>query len=183
MALINRRAQTIEDGWSYPDAAGVAPIGAKSVIPLDVLVAVGSETVLDRPIGMYAAAGVTAEQIVPFLDMLDLVVVEFPKFRDGRGFTVARTLRQRHGFKRDIRAIGHVLPDRFAALLQCGFSTIVTPAEHPPEQWLQSGASRASSAGPLLQRLIGARAAAPGKLAGDEGDTRPLHEQRIPREL
>ena len=112
-----------------------------------------------RSIGAFAASGVTADSIVPFLEKLDLVVVEFPKFRDGRGFTVARSLRERHGFKGDIRAIGHVLPDQFAALVQCGFSTIVTPAEHPPEQWQPGAGSASSNGGPLLQRLIGRRAA------------------------
>ena len=160
MALIDNRAQLIEDRWSYPHAEGAHAARPHHVIPLDVLASVGSEALIDRPLGAFAASGVTADMIVPFLDRLDLVVVEFPKFRDGRGFTVARALRERHGFKGDIRAIGHVLPDQFAALVQCGFSTIVTPAEHPPEQW-QSGArsaSRPSSGGPLLQRLIRKRA-------------------------
>jgi uncharacterized protein (DUF934 family) len=163
MALIDSRAQVIEDRWSYPDADGGHAARPHHVIPLDALASIGSEALIDRPIGAFAASGVTADLIVPFLDKLDLVVVEFPKFRDGRGFSVARALRERHGFKGDIRAIGHVLPDQFAALVQCGFSTIVTPAEHRPEQW-QPGArsaSRPSSAGPLLQRLIGRRAASP----------------------
>jgi uncharacterized protein (DUF934 family) len=163
MALINNSAQIIVDGWSYSDTGGDGAIRPKYVIPLEVLASVGSEIPVDRPIGVFAAAGVTADQILPFLDKLDLIVVEFPKFRDGRGFTVARALRDRHGFKGDIRAIGHVLPDQFAALVQCGFSTIVTPPEHPPVQWQQGAlsASRLLSGGPLLQRLIGRRAAAP----------------------
>jgi uncharacterized protein (DUF934 family) len=163
MALIDNRAQVIEDRWSYPDTNGGGAVRPDYVFPLDVLKAIGCETLIDRPIGVFANSGVTAELIVPFLEKLDLVVVEFPKFRDGRGFTIARALRERHGFKGDIRAIGHVLPDQFAALVQCGFSTIVTPAEHPPEQW-QLGArsaSRPSNGGPLLQRLIGRRAASP----------------------
>jgi uncharacterized protein (DUF934 family) len=156
MGLINSTGQVIEDGWSYPDAEKIAEVRGQFIIPLDVLAALGSDVTIEKPIGAYVPAGVTAEQIVPMLGQLDLIVIEFPKFRDGRGFTVARTLRERHGFEGDVRAIGHVLPDQFAALVQCGFSTIVTPAEHPPEQWLQSApaAPKSSNAGPLLQRLI-----------------------------
>jgi uncharacterized protein (DUF934 family) len=163
MALINSRAQIIEDEWSYQVREAGAAARQKNVVPLDALAATGSEAIVGRPIGVFAAAGVTAEQIGPFLNKLDLVVVEFPKFRDGRGFTLARALRDRHGFSGDIRAIGHVLPDQLAALVQCGFSTIVTPAEHPPEQWQQSvrAAPTAGGAGMLLQRLIGRRAALP----------------------
>jgi uncharacterized protein (DUF934 family) len=161
MALINNRAQVIEDGWRYPGAGGgEGAIQPNSVVPLDVLAARARESLVCRPIGAFAASGVTVEQIVPMLDRLDLVVVEFPRFRDGRGFTVARALRERHGFAGDIRAIGHVLPDQLAALAQCGFTSIVTPAEHPPEQWRQSasGAAARMGGGPLLQRLMGPRA-------------------------
>ena len=159
MALIDSIGQVIEDRWNYPGDDENAAIRAWSIIPLDVLAVIGSEIIVDRPIGAYIRAGEMADMIAPFLERLDLVVVEFPKFRDGRGFTVARALRGRYGFRGDIRAIGHVLPDQFAALVQCGFSTIVTPNEHPPEQWQQGAPSVSgpSSGGPLLQRLIGGR--------------------------
>jgi uncharacterized protein (DUF934 family) len=159
MALINSRGQVIKDGWSYPDAEKIAEVRAQFIIPLDVLAALASDVIIEKPIGVYVSAGVTAEQIMPVLGRIDLIVIEFQKFRDGRGFTVARMLRERHGFEGDVRAIGHVLPDQFAALVQCGFSTIVTPAEHPPQQWLLGApaASKSSNAGLLLQRLIGQR--------------------------
>lgn len=63
-----------------------------------------------------------------------VIAIEFPKFRDGRGFTLARTLRQR-GYQRDLRAVGHFLPDQFLALRACGFSSFETPPEHKPEQF------------------------------------------------
>ncbi len=158
MALIDSNARIIGDEWNYPGAEGADAIGSKHVVPLAVLVAMEPDSIVDRPAGLYAAAGVTAEQIAPYLGRLDVIVIEFPKFRDGRGFTLARALRNRHGFKGDIRAIGHVLPDQFAALVQCGFTTILRPAEHRPEQWLQIALSISTvSGGPLLQRLIGRR--------------------------
>ena len=172
MALINSTGQVITDGWSYPDAEKIAEVQAQFIIPLDVLVALGSNVTIEKPIGAYIPAGVTAEQIVPVLGRIDLIVIEFPKVRDGRGFTVARVLRERHGFEGDVRAIGHVLPDQFAALVQCGFSTIVTPAEHPPQQWLLGApASKSSNAGLLLQRLIGQRG-----VAAVEADAQSFHQ-------
>ncbi len=165
MPLINELAQVIEDAWSYPGQRGDAKaLGSTAVLPLEALVAEGSEKPLDRPLGVYAPAGTTADLIVPHLNRLDLVVVEFPKFRDGRGFTVARTLREKHGFKGDIRAIGHVLPDQFAALVQCGFSSIVLPSDHPAGQWAKNIPTVTRSAGgPLLQRLLSAQAVAAAK--------------------
>lgn len=68
------------------------------------------------------------------LSALAVIAIEFPKFRDGRGFTLARSLRQ-HGYKGDLRAVGHFLPDQFLALIACGFSSFVTPLEHSPTQF------------------------------------------------
>ena len=61
----------------------------------------------------------------------DVIAIEFPKFRDGRGFTLARSLRQR-GYEGDIRAVGHFLPEQFLSLRACGFSSFLTPPSHPP---------------------------------------------------
>ena len=163
MALIDSQGQVIADEWTYPDADS-APVRAKAIIPLDVLSGLldvvsgfGSGLTIERPIGTLVAPDIAVDLIVPLLDRLDLIVVQFPKFRDGRGFTIARALRERHGFKGDIRAIGHVLPDQLEALVQCGFSSIVTPDEHPSEQWAKNSTASAvgRGPGPLLHRLVG----------------------------
>jgi uncharacterized protein (DUF934 family) len=80
-----------------------------------------------------AALGVTLPNdvdpaaLTPFLGRLALVALRFPKHRDGRAFTQARGLRERHGFAGEIRATGHVLPDQHAALLRCGFTAVEMP--------------------------------------------------------
>jgi uncharacterized protein (DUF934 family) len=132
MALINSRCEVISDEWIYPDVEGNIVVRAGAIVPLDLLVGLGISFAVERPIGALVSSGTTADLIAPLLEWLELVVVEFPKFRDGRGFTVARALREKHGYEGDIRAIGHILPDQFAALVQCGFSSIAPPPEHPP---------------------------------------------------
>ena len=92
------------------------------------------------------------EEIVPRLGEIARVEVEFPKFRDGRGFTLARTLRERFGYTGDIRATGHFIPDQFAALVACGFTTFETPAEHAPAQFAAVTAAR--QPGQLLRRMV-----------------------------
>ncbi|MDK1376812.1 MULTISPECIES: DUF934 domain-containing protein [unclassified Sinorhizobium] len=160
MALIDSAGQILDDRWTYPDCEGDGKVGPNFVLSIESLTAWGAEPPAISPLGAYVGEGTTADEVAPFLDRVDLVVVAFPKFRDGRGFTVARTLREKYGFKGDIRAIGHVLPDQLAALVRCGFSTIVTPREHPPSQWAFNAASKdeSASAGPLLRRLIAKRA-------------------------
>lgn len=75
------------------------------------------------------------EDIAAQLPEAALIEIEFPKFRDGRGFTLARTLRERHGYKGDLRAVGHFIPDQFAALIACGFSSFAIPEGHTPAQF------------------------------------------------
>ncbi len=60
-------------------------------------------------------------QVVPHLTRLDLVAINFPKFADGRGYTKARLLRERHGFKGELRAVGEVLADQLFYMSRCGF--------------------------------------------------------------
>jgi uncharacterized protein (DUF934 family) len=65
-----------------------------------------------------------AEVLAPYLDRVSLVAVNFPTFRDGRGFTQAHSLRERLAFRHEIRATGNILPDQYAFLLRCGITTI-----------------------------------------------------------
>ena len=51
------------------------------------------------------------------------IAISFPSFTDGRGFSLARLLRERHGFTGEIRAVGHLIPDHGQFLLRSGFDT------------------------------------------------------------
>ena len=60
-------------------------------------------------------------ELVPWLDHLSLVALVFPKFRDGRAYSQARLLRERYGYRCELRATGDVLRDQFQFLLRAGF--------------------------------------------------------------
>jgi uncharacterized protein (DUF934 family) len=78
-------------------------------------------------LGVRVGPGTQPADLAALLPHLALVAVEFPKFRDGRGFSLARALREQHGFAGEIRAVGHVLPDQHRFLLRCGFSSVEVP--------------------------------------------------------
>ena len=61
------------------------------------------------------------DDLVPWLGRLAAVALVFPTFRDGRAYTQARLLRERHGFKGELRATGQVLRDQFVFMLRAGF--------------------------------------------------------------
>lgn len=59
------------------------------------------------------------------LQSLPLIAVNFPVFSDGRGFSIARLLRERFGYKGELRAIGYVLRDQLCFMKRCGFDSFV----------------------------------------------------------
>jgi uncharacterized protein (DUF934 family) len=61
------------------------------------------------------------DDLVPFLDRLAVVALVFPSFRDGRAYSQARLLRERHGYDGELRATGQVLRDQFVFMLRAGF--------------------------------------------------------------
>ena len=56
-------------------------------------------------------------------ERIALVAIRFPAFTDGRGYSTARLLRQRHGWTGELRAVGDVLRDQMFYLARCGFDT------------------------------------------------------------
>ena len=59
--------------------------------------------------------------VAPRLGEASRVEVNFPKFGDGRGFSIARLLRERYGYRGELRAVGQVGIDHLHYLEQCGF--------------------------------------------------------------
>ena len=78
------------------------------------------------------------EFLRPFLDQIDLVRIDFPKFADGRGFTIARRLRLMD-FQGRLRAKGQIIADQYAMARRSGFDEVEIEAElvarQPEAQW------------------------------------------------
>lgn len=77
--------------------------------------------------------------IVPALDRIETILVDFPAFTDGRGFSLAKQLRVHHGYKGLLVADGPLIPDQYAFALQCGFDAVhvdeETLSRHGIEDW------------------------------------------------
>lgn len=80
------------------------------------------------------------EILAPLLEHIDeipLVMVNFPTFMDGRGFSYARELRER-GYRGELRAVGHFMRDQLTYLRRCGFDAFQMDDESQLEDALQS---------------------------------------------
>ena len=77
-----------------------------------------------------SSIGVIVDTETPYADLeefvgkVSFVDIRFPVFGDGRGFSLAVRLRKDFGFKGEIRASGHVLPDQALFLLRAGFDSV-----------------------------------------------------------
>jgi uncharacterized protein (DUF934 family) len=88
-----------------------------------------------RSVGVRLEAGEEAEALAYDLPRLAVVALAYPKFRDGRQYSNARLLRERFGFKGEIRAVGDVLREQAGHMLRCGVDAFEPADGSTPEQW------------------------------------------------
>lgn len=104
-------------------------LGERAAQVHDVLVTVAELAERDDARAVLLESADDPALLRPYLNRLDLVVLRFPIFRDGRGFTQARELREYLRFSGEIRAEGHILPDQAAFLRRCGVDSVVLPKD------------------------------------------------------
>jgi uncharacterized protein (DUF934 family) len=104
-----------------PDGAELPGDGAGLVTATRLLE--DPETLLTRSgkVGVIWPNNRDVDDLVPFLDRLAVVALVFPTFRDGRAYSQARLLRERHSYDGELRATGQVLRDQFVFMLRAGF--------------------------------------------------------------
>jgi uncharacterized protein (DUF934 family) len=73
------------------------------------------------PLGVVWPNSRRVAELAPHLGRLALVALVFPTFKDGRAFSQARLIRERYGFRGELRATGQVLRDQFLFMLRAGF--------------------------------------------------------------
>jgi len=95
--------------------------------------AVSLDAFLEQPnaVSVRIEAGDDVERLFEHLARVKLVEVDFPKFRDGRGFSTARLLREA-GYKGEIKATGDVLVDLVWFMRRCGFDSFAPDVSIDP---------------------------------------------------
>ncbi len=73
-----------------------------------------------------------ARALIPHLGQLALIEISFPKFRDGRGYSAARILREA-GYEGELRAQGDLLVDQIPLMRRCGFDAFAPEASIDPQ--------------------------------------------------
>jgi uncharacterized protein (DUF934 family) len=127
MRVIKDR-KIVDDDWVLLAPDALVPATG------DVIVSVaqwnsGRESFAGRSgkVGVRLKSNESPEQIQA-LDQVPLIAVEFPSFTDGRGYTSARLLRERHAYRGELRAVGDVLRDQLFYMARCGIDSFALKA-------------------------------------------------------
>jgi len=123
--------QLIENGHPIDDRFSRVP--DEEALPEGVPVLIGFERFLSEaealksrqaPVGVIWPNNRPVGELEPYLGQISLIALVFPTFRDGRAYSQARLLRERHGWRGHLRATGNVLRDQFLLMARSGFDQI-----------------------------------------------------------
>ena len=126
-----RDGKQADDRWVLiRDAEAELPAATPAIVPL----ARWQELETSRELAPWLSSDTElTPELAEQLTAAPLIAIDFPKFTDGRGYSLARLLRERYGFDGEIRAIGDVLVDQAFFLTRCGFNALSLRED----QWLE----------------------------------------------
>ncbi|HVT53490.1 MAG TPA: DUF934 domain-containing protein [Dongiaceae bacterium] len=138
MAILKHGALQPNDWLTVADDQAL-PDGKPVVVTLDRFLK-ERDTLIGRnaPIGLKLKSDQSPVAVADDLDRFGLIVLEFPKFTDGRGYSQARILRQRLGYQAELRATGNVLRDQYLFMDRCGIDSIEIADEEKAGGFLDS---------------------------------------------
>lgn len=133
--MIIKNKQIVEDGWTIlrpaenEPAESVVVASSRIIVPFAVWQA-QRETLKNRKeLGVWLASDDRPEALQEDINRFAVIAVDFPKFADGRGYTIAYLLRERLGFKGELRAIGDVLRDQLFYMQRVGFDAFAVRSD------------------------------------------------------
>lgn len=129
---IIKHREVVADDWGVlrleegQSADTVEVPAGKVIVPVSVWLA-QRKVLADRAdIGVWFAPDELATAVKDDLHRFKVVAIDFPKFSDGRGYSIAYNLRRRLGYAGELRAIGDVLRDQLHQMARCGFDAFAT---------------------------------------------------------
>lgn len=122
--LIDGNPVTDRDVWTHVGDEDPIPEGVPTIVSLARWRADrGGLARRNLPLGIRLASHEPPEELAGDLERFALIALDFPNLNDGRHFSTARLLRERHGYGGEIRATGQVLRDQLFLMARCGFDS------------------------------------------------------------
>ncbi|GJL75148.1 DUF934 domain-containing protein [Nitrosomonas sp.] len=133
--MIIKNKTLVEDGWQVlrlsdqETAEKVTVPNGKVIVPLKVWLAQRDQLQQRRELGVWFASDERPEDLKGDVHKFQVIAVDFPKFSDGRGYSIAYNLRARLGYAGELRAIGDVLRDQLFYMQRVGFDAFAPRAD------------------------------------------------------
>ena len=128
-----------DDSWQLisKDHTGELPEG-RIIVPLALWLG-QQEALQARPdTAVWIDSDEGPEALAGQLAALPLIAIHFPVFADGRGYSIARILRDRMGYQGELRAFGDIIRDQLFYLKRCGFNSFAMREDSNAEEALAS---------------------------------------------
>ncbi|MSQ59905.1 MAG: DUF934 domain-containing protein [Betaproteobacteria bacterium] len=111
-----------DDNWTHLGASCTEMPAGNWIVPLAFWRA-NKEHLMSRihETGVILEPAEDPKELAGVVGQLPVIAIRFPSFTDGRGYSSARLLRERHGFKGEVRAVGDVWRDQVFLMERCGF--------------------------------------------------------------
>jgi uncharacterized protein (DUF934 family) len=127
--------KVVEDAWHV--VKDDEPAGPHAIVSLARWNADRDALLADGPVGVVLRSSEAADEIVDF-SKAALIAIDFPAFTDGRGYSSARMLRTRFGYKGELRAIGDIMRDEMFLQNRVGFDSFAVKATKDIEKALSA---------------------------------------------
>ena len=136
---IIRDGAIVDDAWIHVGDEEALPARGDVILGHDRWLT-EREGLRDYPgrIGVCIRGDTPLDEVIPELDNLALIALEFPAFKDGRCYSHARVLRMRYGFEGELRAVGDVLRDQLAYMARVGINAYELRSDRSMEDALNA---------------------------------------------
>jgi len=144
MATLIKERRIVADSWHLLERGSKGelpevPARGDVIVPLALWLARREDfLVYPGKLGVWVDANEGPEVLAGDVQRFPLIAVNFPKFGDGRGYSIARLLRERYGYKGELRAIGDVLHDHLYFMEQCGFDAFALREDQDAQEALSA---------------------------------------------
>ena len=136
--LVDDRARIVEDAWTLFEDGAAWSGEPSALIPVATALEQPQRLLAAAPAGVWLSPTDEPEQVVPLFASIELIAVRFPVLGDGRGYSTAALLRNRHGWRGELRAIDDVLRDQLFFMRRVGFDSFALRADRNIEEAVAS---------------------------------------------
>jgi uncharacterized protein (DUF934 family) len=111
----------VREAGSLADLPEATPV----IVPLTLWSIARAALIARGDAGVWLAPAEDPDALAADVKHVPVIAIDFPKFTDGRGYSTARLLRERYGYRGELRAIGDIQRDQLYYLRQVGFDAFV----------------------------------------------------------